>query len=234
MEHEETSWYHGEVRSILGEIRRIVLRMDDVYDATSRDSPPAQFFVLNMITQARRLRNDWQRLVNNDKTILDEFDRWKDRKVFEQTQQKVQARGLENRYTIKDNRVKYDRPEQKRDETEPKAGPPKLPNDLRCWNFTRQGKRCNFDPYYKCIKHSKFARLQKGINDDATIPSSVVHHDYSDSDDERFVNSVDRCLALNIPVVGDEHAYKLDRYGQPEMPSIIESPLMYLYIKWNL
>ena len=30
MEHEETSWYHEEVRSILGEIRRIVLRMDDV------------------------------------------------------------------------------------------------------------------------------------------------------------------------------------------------------------
>ena len=197
MEHEETSWYHREVRSILGEIRRLVLRMDDVYDATSRNSPPAQFFVLTMIMQARRLRNDWQRFVNNDRTILDEFDRWKDRQVFEEIQKKVQARGLEHQYTIKNNRVIYDKPERKRDETESKAGPPKLPNDLRCWNFTRQGKRCNFDPYYKCIKHSKFARLQKGINDDATIPPSVTHHDHSDSEDERFVNSVDRCLAMN-------------------------------------
>ena len=215
MEHEETSWYHGEVRSILGEIRRIVLRMDDVYDATSRDSPPAQFFVLNMITQARRLRNDWQRFVNNDRTILDEFDRWKDRQICEQIQKKVQASGLDHRYTIKNNRITYDKPQQKRDESETKAGPPKLPNDLRCWNFTRQGKRYNYDPYYKCIKHSKFARMQKGINDDATIAPSVVHnfvdHNLSDSDDERFVNSVDQCLAMNIPVVGDEHAYKQTR-----------------------
>ena len=237
MEHEELR-YDEKVRSIFGDMKRIVERMDDVYySAETRETRPLQFFVLNMITQARRLRNDWQRFVNNDKTILDEFDRWKDRLICEQIQKRVQANETEHKSTMTNNREMY--------EYDEKAGPPKLPNDLRCWNYTRQGKKCNFDPYYKCVKHSKFARLQKGIHDDATIPPSVVaNYTFAslseDSDDVGYVNKVDHCLlmteqcmAMNIPVVGDEHAYKLNRYGQPEMPSITESPLMYVYIKWN-
>ena len=99
MDHEE-SQYDEEVRSILGDMKRLVTRMDNVYNEVTRNSPPAQFFALNMITQARRLRNDWQRFVNGDESILDEFERWKDRQICEQIQKKVQASGLEHRYTI--------------------------------------------------------------------------------------------------------------------------------------
>ena len=123
MEHEE-SRYDEEVRSILKDMRRLVTRMDDVYNAVTRNSPAAQFFVLNMITQARRLRNDWQRFVNGDESILDEFDRWKERQISEQIQKKVQASGLEHRNIMKTNRVIHDKPRQTRDETKTKAGPP--------------------------------------------------------------------------------------------------------------
>ena len=80
MDHEE-SRYNEEVRSILNDMRRLVTRMDDAYDMVKRKSRPEQFFTLNMITQARRLRNDWQRFVNGDESILDEFERWKDRQI---------------------------------------------------------------------------------------------------------------------------------------------------------
>ena len=188
MEHVETPRYQEELRSIMKEMQRIVMRMDNVYDAISQNSPPAQFFVLNMITKARRLRNDWQRFVNKDRTILDEFDRWKDWQVYERIHKEVQARELEHRFTRKQNRIIYDRPAPEIGDTEPKARLPKLTNDLRCRSFTRQGRRCNFDPYYKCIKHSKFARLQKGITDDATIEPSVVDQDDYDSGDGNYVN----------------------------------------------
>ena len=103
--------YQEECRVLTKELQRVVTRMDNVYDEVSRKSPPAQFFVLNMITQARRLRNDWQRFVNNDRTILDEFDRWKDRQAFERIREEAQARGLENKSPRKhNNRIIYDKP----------------------------------------------------------------------------------------------------------------------------
>ena len=109
-----TRKYQEECRVLTKELQRVVTRMDNVYDEVSRKSPPAQFFVLNMITQARRLRNDWQRFVNNDRSILDEFDRWKDRQVFERIREEAQARGLENKSPRKHNgRIVYDRPTSK-------------------------------------------------------------------------------------------------------------------------
>ena len=111
MEREE-SWYGEEVRSILGGLRRIVARMDDVYynAKVRRESQASQFFVLNMITQARRLRNDWQRLSNDDESILEEFDRWKDQQICEKIQRRVQASGLEHKHNKAHNGIRYDKP----------------------------------------------------------------------------------------------------------------------------
>ena len=81
--HAEILGLPEELRIISKELQRIVMRMDNVYDQVSRKSPTAQFFVANMITQARRLRNNWTRYANNDRSILDDFDQWKDRNMFE-------------------------------------------------------------------------------------------------------------------------------------------------------
>ena len=208
--------------------------MDNVYDQVSRKSPTAQFFMANMITQARRLRNNWTRYANNDRSILDDFDQWKDRNMFEKMADERRRRELaENneKKTANENDAKRtDWHITQSYSTEPQAvgdPGPRIKNDLRCRKFTRQGRRCNFDPYYKCLKHSKLARIQHGINDDATIEPSVMDG-YDDQDGYE-----NRCLAIDIPIVGDEHSYKVDRYGQPEMASVVETPLLYLYIKWN-